>query len=88
MSTLQAFPLVLVAFILFINSPASVDGSYKKTELTVGYLTAIKGELKDRQGLAISGAISIAIGEFPMSFINYILADYILRFDISRRNQQ
>lgn len=36
---------------------------YKKKNLTVGYLTAIKGELKDRQGLAVSGAISMALDE-------------------------
>jgi hypothetical protein len=62
MSTVQAFSLVLVAFILFANTLDPVDGSYK-TELTVGYLTAIKGELKDRQGLAISGAITMALGK-------------------------
>lgn len=63
MSTLHALTLVLVAFVLLINSPGPVDGSFKKTELTVGYLTAIKGDLKDRQGLAISGAITMALGE-------------------------
>ncbi|XP_058808902.1 receptor-type guanylate cyclase Gyc76C-like isoform X2 [Phymastichus coffea] len=31
--------------------------------LTIGYLTAIKGDLKDRQGLAISGAFSMALDE-------------------------
>jgi len=31
--------------------------------LTIGYLTAIKGGLKDRQGLAISGAITMALDE-------------------------
>ncbi|XP_020709582.2 receptor-type guanylate cyclase Gyc76C-like isoform X2 [Athalia rosae] len=31
--------------------------------LTVGYLTAIKGDLNDRKGLAISGAVSIALDE-------------------------
>ncbi|XP_014210337.1 receptor-type guanylate cyclase gcy-12-like, partial [Copidosoma floridanum] len=39
---------------------------YKPREpqnLTIGYLTAIKGELKDRQGLAISGAFSMALDE-------------------------
>jgi hypothetical protein len=36
---------------------------FKKTILTVGYLTAIKGELKDRQGLAISGALTMALDE-------------------------
>lgn len=34
-----------------------------KTVLTVGYLTAIKGELKDKQGLAISGALTMALDE-------------------------
>ncbi|XP_029172413.1 receptor-type guanylate cyclase Gyc76C-like [Nylanderia fulva] len=31
--------------------------------LTIGYLTAIKGGLKDRQGLAISGALTMALDE-------------------------
>lgn len=31
--------------------------------LTVGYLTAIKGDLKDKQGLAISGALKMAIDQ-------------------------
>jgi len=31
--------------------------------LTIGYLTAIKGGLKDRQGLTISGAITMALDE-------------------------
>uniref|UniRef100_A0A0C9PWZ2 Gyc32E protein n=1 Tax=Fopius arisanus TaxID=64838 RepID=A0A0C9PWZ2_9HYME len=35
----------------------------KPRNLTIGYLTAIKGGLKDRQGLAISGAISMALDE-------------------------
>lgn len=35
----------------------------EKTVLTVGYLTAIKGELKDKQGLAISGALTMALDE-------------------------
>lgn len=35
----------------------------RKTVLTVGYLTAIKGDLKDRQGLAISGALKMALDE-------------------------
>lgn len=37
---------------------------YKKMKnLTVGYLTAIKGELKVRQGLAVSGAFTMALEE-------------------------
>ncbi|XP_065155987.1 receptor-type guanylate cyclase Gyc76C-like isoform X3 [Atheta coriaria] len=35
----------------------------KKTKLTIGYLTAAKGGLKERQGLAISGALTMAIEE-------------------------
>ncbi|XP_076675216.1 receptor-type guanylate cyclase Gyc76C isoform X3 [Andrena cerasifolii] len=35
----------------------------KQHNLTIGYLTAIKGDLKDRQGLAISGAFSMALDE-------------------------
>ncbi|XP_012274988.1 receptor-type guanylate cyclase Gyc76C isoform X2 [Orussus abietinus] len=40
------------------------NGAQRKIHnLTVGYLTAIKGGLKDRQGLAISGALSMALDE-------------------------
>lgn len=39
----------------------------RKTVLTVGYLTAIKGDLKDRQGLAISGALKMALDEINES---------------------
>ncbi|XP_076756060.1 receptor-type guanylate cyclase Gyc76C [Xylocopa sonorina] len=35
----------------------------KPQNLTIGYLTALKGGLKDRQGLAISGAFSMALDE-------------------------
>lgn len=73
MSKLRALSLVLASLVLVIISLGSVDGSFKKTELTVGYLTAIKGDLKDRQGLAISGAITMALGEsekkFPLNLI-------------------
>lgn len=40
----------------------------KQQNLTIGYLTAIKGGLKDRQGLAISGAFSMALDE--VSFLS------------------
>lgn len=45
------------------NNGISGGVSYKKTVLTVGYLTSIKGEHKDRQGLAISGALTMALDE-------------------------
>lgn len=35
----------------------------RKKELTVGYLTATKGDLKDKQGLLISGALGLALEE-------------------------
>lgn len=45
---------------------------YKKMKnLTVGYLTAIKGELKVRQGLAVSGAFTMALDE--VCFLNQSL---------------
>ncbi|XP_026742826.1 receptor-type guanylate cyclase Gyc76C-like isoform X2 [Trichoplusia ni] len=39
----------------------------KKYNLTVGYLPALTGELRDRQGLTISGALSIALEELNNS---------------------
>lgn len=57
--------------LLLLLSVAAASYAYKmiasdphnKTVLTVGYLTAIKGELKDKQGLAISGALTMALDE-------------------------
>lgn len=43
------------------------QSKYKKTFLNVGYLTAIKGDLKKKEGLAISGALTMALDE-----VNYI----------------
>uniref|UniRef100_A0A1B0CUZ5 Guanylate cyclase n=1 Tax=Lutzomyia longipalpis TaxID=7200 RepID=A0A1B0CUZ5_LUTLO len=45
----------------------------EKTVLTVGYLTAIKGELKDKQGLAISGALTMALDETVLT-VGYLTA--------------
>ncbi|XP_077268386.1 receptor-type guanylate cyclase Gyc76C [Temnothorax americanus] len=42
---------------------ASNDTAVQPRNLTIGYLTAIKGGLKDRQGLAISGALTMALDE-------------------------
>ncbi|KAK4875863.1 hypothetical protein RN001_012285 [Aquatica leii] len=39
------------------------DVLYKHKKLTVGYLTAARGELKERQGLAVSGALTMALEE-------------------------
>lgn len=40
----------------------------QQRNLTIGYLTAIKGGLKDRQGLTISGALSMALDEVRRDF--------------------
>ncbi|XP_068630072.1 receptor-type guanylate cyclase Gyc76C-like [Battus philenor] len=39
----------------------------KKYNITIGYLPSIKGEHRDRQGLAISGALSMALEEINNS---------------------
>ncbi|CAK1552126.1 unnamed protein product [Leptosia nina] len=39
----------------------------KKFDVTIGYLPSIKGELRSRQGLAISGALSMALEEINNS---------------------
>lgn len=50
----------------------------KKTQsLTIGYLTAIKGNLINRQGLAISGAIAMALDE--VSFRHFFQKIIIIR---------
>lgn len=53
--------LLVVAAVLASNQPYNV---------TVGYLAAVKGNLFDRQGIAISGAITLAIEEVRQSHIS------------------
>lgn len=60
------FSLLLLLSAVLSYAPGAY-GEYEKTVLTVGYLTAIKGELKDRQGLAISGALTMALDEINNS---------------------
>ncbi|KAL6264990.1 hypothetical protein P5V15_005082, partial [Pogonomyrmex californicus] len=48
---------------LWWGSNDTSSSSVQPRSLTIGYLTAIKGGLKDRQGLAISGALSMALEE-------------------------
>lgn len=71
----KLFLLALIGIVITVFFTQPTDGArnhhsssqsynnYKKTVLTVGYLTAIKGEIKDKQGLAISGAIQMALDE-------------------------
>lgn len=42
-----------------------------RTIINVGYLTALTGELKDKQGLAISGALTMALDEVNIKKILY-----------------
>lgn len=56
-------PRALLVLLLLASSPLVLVQAEKKQNLTIGYLTAIKGGLKDRQGLAISGALSMALDE-------------------------
>ena len=60
------FKLLLLLSVAAAILPGAItdrDKHKKKTVLTVGYLTAIKGELRDKQGLAISGALTMALDE-------------------------
>lgn len=40
----------------------------QRTVINVGYLTALTGELKDKQGLAISGALTMALEEVSVNY--------------------
>lgn len=57
------FNLLLLLSVAIVPGVITVPGHWNKTVLNVGYLTAITGELKDKQGLAISGALTMALDE-------------------------
>lgn len=54
--------LLLVAVVLVPGVKCARNTS-ERTVINVGYLTAMTGELKDKQGLAISGALTMALEE-------------------------
>ncbi|XP_041976899.1 receptor-type guanylate cyclase Gyc76C-like [Aricia agestis] len=54
---------VFVLAALGLLAEPSVAELRKPLDITIGYLPSIKGELRDRQGLAISGALSLALEE-------------------------
>lgn len=58
----QMFLLLSVVAALAFYRMVSAN-LHNKTTLTIGYLTAVKGDLKDRQGLAVSGALTLALDE-------------------------
>lgn len=66
----------LVLFSLLLAVPTA-PRLVKKKQLTVGYMTAIKGELKDRQGLAVSGALALALEEVITFFVIFNCVNYI-----------
>lgn len=53
--------------------PANISGSI----LTIGYLAAVKGVSKNRGGLAISGAMSMALEEVRYSQAFFILDVFV-----------
>jgi len=92
MSTVRAFTLILVALILsaVINAPGLVSSSIyanDKTELIVGYLPAVKGEVKDRQGLSISGAITMALEEINNDITILPNVTLVMRWNDTRGDQ-
>lgn len=56
----RLLPLLFTAATVFLLAHAQVP---LKKNLTIGYLTAIKGDLRDRQGLTASGAVQMAVDE-------------------------
>lgn len=73
-SKLLILLLVAAAFIFnIITATATVAqqksyNHHNKTTLTVGYLTSMKEGPSDRQGLAISGAFTMALDEVIIQF--------------------
>ncbi|PNF22660.1 hypothetical protein B7P43_G07107 [Cryptotermes secundus] len=51
----------LVLVLLMCRPGLPADQQDTKKTLTIGYLAALTGTLKDRQGLAVSGALSMAL---------------------------
>lgn len=56
-------------FNLLLLLSVAVRDCSNHTILTVGYLTALTGDLKDRQGLAISGALTMALNEVSLGLV-------------------
>lgn len=65
--------IVITVFFIQPLHGSRITANYKKTVLTVGYLTAIHGEVKEKQGLAVSGAITLALDEVRANKRTYFL---------------
>ncbi|XP_036346408.1 receptor-type guanylate cyclase Gyc76C-like, partial [Rhagoletis pomonella] len=55
--------LLLSVAVFCVPGVIALHDEQNRTILNVGYLTAITGELMDKQGLAISGALTMALDE-------------------------
>lgn len=67
------------------DSYKRIELSYKKKNLTIGYLTAVKGDLKERQGLSVSGALTMALKEvicllFSSFFVSINYNDLMINY--------
>lgn len=71
---MRAVPVRLLLVLHLCNQ--LLVAAAEKTNLTIGFLTAMKGDLPDRQGLGISGAITMALDEVCIChFIQNIISE-------------
>lgn len=62
--------LLLSVAVFCVPGVIAFRDEQNRTVLNVGYLTAITGELMDKQGLAISGALTMALDEVVANNFN------------------
>lgn len=75
----------LRAIIIVLVSIFTVDvRCHQKTKVKVGFLPAIKGDLKDRQGLAISGAMTMALEDINNNDKLLPNVELVLQFNDTR----
>lgn len=80
MPSFRAFIIVLIA----IFAVKVIRCHQKTTKIVVGFLPAIKGDLKERQGLAISGAMTYALDQINNSTVILPNVELELRFHDTR----
>lgn len=76
-----AGPLRLSLYLLLVC--ISTADNLKKN-ITIGYLPAIKGEMRDRQGRIASGAIQMAVDKVTVVLLNLNYFLYIFNYIISK----
>lgn len=70
--------LLLSVAVFCVPGVIALRDEQNRTILNVGYLTAITGELMDKQGLAISGALTMALDEVIANNNNNIFLQYLI----------